>query len=227
MDTEQIKKYIPYAAWAGALTGSFSLGYVLGKRNGSITVVPPEGEKDVELKTDSVEEEVALEIPPPVVLTTEEYEEHSRLLEHYTPDSGVSSFEPSNVFEQPDPDTFDYDKELGRRDTAHPYVLHKDEYAAEEYGFSQTTLTFYTRDRILTDEFDCPINGWEQVVGELMFGHGSGDPDVVYIRNHKFQAEYEVVKQDKAYATEVLGMVAEDEIDGEIRHSFSRRARLE
>jgi hypothetical protein len=59
------------------------------------------------------------------------------------------------------------------------------------------------------DEDEKPIYNHEQQTGQLKFGHGSGDPNVVYIRNDKRQSEYEVVHDPGLYSVEVLGLEIE------------------
>jgi hypothetical protein len=54
----------------------------------------------------------------------------------------------------------------------------------------------------------------------LVFGHGSGDPNVVYIRNEKLQAEYEVLRDPGSYEIEVLGGHVEREMqEVDLKHS--------
>jgi hypothetical protein len=86
-------------------------------------------------------------------------------------------------------------------------------------GYTQTTLTFYSGDNILADEQDSPVYNYESVVGNLRFGHGSNDSNVVYIRNEKLEAEYEVLLFDGSFEIEVLGYVAEANV---IEHSLTK-----
>lgn len=109
-------------------------------------------------------------------------------------------------------DNWDYGVEVKQRDSSEPYVLHKDEFYAEEmseHGFRQFTYTYFDGDDILADEDDKPIYNHHNVVGDLKFGHGSGDPKVVYIRNEKRKEEYEVVKDPGLYSKEILGLEIE------------------
>lgn len=86
----------------------------------------------------------------------------------------------------------------------------------EEY--SQTSLTYYSEDNIVAEDMnetqpDRLVNQWERVLGSenLKFGHGSEDPDVVYIRNDKLQAYYEVNFASTSYAHHVLGLQHSDD----------------
>lgn len=101
-----------------------------------------------------------------------------------------------------------------------PYVIHRREYEDQDKEFySQSTLTYYKGDDVLCDEHDVPVYNAEAIASPLDFGRGSGDPNVVYIRNDKLQAEYEVLLDHGYYSVEVLGQ--------EIEHSFERRDRTQ
>jgi hypothetical protein len=100
---------------------------------------------------------------------------------------------------------WDYEIEKENRTMDKPYILHQDEYFSKETEYSQSTLTYYSGDDILVDEQEVPIYNYKAVVGELNFGHGSDDPNVVYVRNDKLSGEYEVIKDSGLYEIEVLG----------------------
>jgi|688.fasta_scaffold01451_37 hypothetical protein len=106
-------------------------------------------------------------------------------------------------------DSWDYDEELKFRTTNSPYVIHKDEFWADEFDYSQSTLTYFSGDDILVDEKDTPIYNYASVIGELKFGHGSQDPNVFYVRNPKNKAEYEILFDSGSYAVEILGLEME------------------
>jgi len=111
---------------------------------------------------------------------------------------------------------WDYDAELAKRSPENPYVIHRDEYFNEEMeGYTQITLTYYEADDVLTDEDDTPIYDTRNIVGDLVFGHGSGDPNVLYVRNMKLETEYEILRHTSSYTKEILGIVAEDEAEVE------------
>lgn len=125
-----------------------------------------------------------------------------------------------NIFDDAN-DNWDYELERSSRTKENPYVIHADEFNADEFGWSsQTTLTWYEGDQILTDSNDVPIYNPHTVVGELRWGHGSGDPNVVYIRNERLQAEYEVLRDEGSYEIIVLGGIIEEEYDKtDLKHS--------
>lgn len=131
-----------------------------------------------------------------------------------------------NIFDAAN-DGWDYEFERSTRTKEVPYIIHADEFSGDEMGYeSQTTLTWYEGDHILTDSNDVPIYNPHTVVGELRFGHGSGDPSVVYIRNERLEAEYEVLLDPGSYEVIVLGGASDIEAEYEgsdLRHSRGPR----
>jgi hypothetical protein len=126
-------------------------------------------------------------------------------------------------------DGWDYEEELAKRTPDAPYVIHRDEFFNQESGFRGTTIQWYEGDKILADENDVPIYGPEKVTGNLVFGFGSGDPNVVYIRNEKLRAEYEVVRNPGFFQIEVLGLQLEEQAEADdLKHSQAiRRFRMD
>lgn len=125
-----------------------------------------------------------------------------------------------NVFKSND-DQWDYEAELAIRSSDAPYVIHRDEYIQDEMSFDQTTVTYYVGDDIMCDQKDVPMYGYSSFTGPLKFGHGSGDPDIVYIRNEKLQTEWEVLLHTGSYEIEVLGHDFESRYSKEnIAHSL-------
>jgi hypothetical protein len=122
-------------------------------------------------------------------------------------------------------DTWDYAVELANRSEDVPYVIHRDEYFNNETPFEQITLTYFEGDDVLADSNDTPIDDQDAMVclGNLgKFGHGSGDPNVVYVRNHELHLEIEIVHSDGKFAKEVHGFS-----DDELRHSDRRRRKFD
>jgi hypothetical protein len=129
----------------------------------------------------------------------------------------------ANVFDRADPnDVWDWEKEKASRSPEAPYILHQDEYLNDQSGYVQKVLTYYAGDDILTDESDTPIYNHHEIVGELVFGHGSNDSRVVYVRNEMHRGEYEILLDNGHYAQEILGLQAEAQIESELRHSEYR-----
>lgn len=134
---------------------------------------------------------------------------------------------PRNVFAAPS-DDWDYEKEVRNRSTEAPYVLHRDEFYADEKGYSQITLTYYSGDNIMVDEDDSPIYSHELITGPMLFGHGSEDPNVFHVRNDKRRAEYEILYDPGLYSIEVLGLHIEDNQRAkDLKHSNNQKFRLD
>jgi hypothetical protein len=108
------------------------------------------------------------------------------------------------------PEGFDLAEELTKRDPDIPYVISKDEYFENEGDLPQTSLTYYAGDEILADDRDEVIDNVEALVGEknlARFGHGSDDKNLVYIRNERIGAEYEIAYSGGKYSDEVHGFI--------------------
>lgn len=108
------------------------------------------------------------------------------------------------------PDEWDWEAERSRRKDDVPYVIHRDErYEAE--GYSTESLTYYEQDDVVCndrDEIMDPATR-DTLLGEdnlSKFGHGSGDPAIVYIQNDELEIVYEVVRSPNSYAEEVHGL---------------------
>jgi len=126
----------------------------------------------------------------------------------------------TNIFPVEEDTDWDYEEELAQRDPETPYIIHRDEFFGDEMDCVQTTITYYAGDNILCDERDTPIYNPEKIVGTLVFGHGSSDPNVVYVRNERLQAEYEVLLDRGHYMVEVLGQNIDDALAArDIKHS--------
>lgn len=233
---------------AVAFTAGATAGYILGKRN-AVTIVPAEppsvpeqlainfgtnevlliGEGDTLIPKYTTVKDLSAIITPVVV----EDGEHEHPVDTFErtflsgDDTSVSEAEPAvvNIFAIDDPD-WDYDLELNNRDNETPYILHKDEFFNEEMGFRQTTVTYYAGDDIMADEQETPVYNYTQLMGPLKWGHGSGDPNVVYIRNEKLRHEWEVILHTGRFEVEVLGNEYVKELaEDELRHSTHRRFR--
>ena len=168
-----------------------------------------------------VQEEPQQEEPPTPILNLDELNES--LKKHPSSDGRIQMAPVIlkeddnlviNVFPDED-DDWDYDKEVANRTPDHPYIIHRDEYFSNEMDFRQSTLTFYAGDQILCDEENVPIYNPERVAGKLIFGHGSRDISICYVRNERLQAEYEVLIDHGYFQNEVLGL----ESNQNIKHS--------
>lgn len=132
----------------------------------------------------------------------------------------------TNIFDETGPKDLDMEKELRERDPEFPYILSKDEFLAAEPGWPQLSLTYYAGDDVLTDISD-QIVDIEATIGRGIlkrFGHGSGEENIVYVRNVKLEVDYDVNRSFGTYAHEVAGF-DDDEDDDTLTHSFQRMPR--
>lgn len=124
-----------------------------------------------------------------------------------------------------EPDDFDYEEEVKRRDPDLPYIITKEEFFENDpYEHDQLTITYYSGDDVLVDEKDVVIPNSDTVVGDnnlLKFGHGSGDPRLVYIRNENLNLDFEVVGNNGTYTEQVLGFMKH----GDNTYRKSRKSR--
>lgn len=122
---------------------------------------------------------------------------------------------------------FDLEEERLARRNGIPYVVTREEYDENPDQYEQISLTYFGYDDVLVDDDEKSIDNIEDYVGKhnlQRFGHGSGDPKVVYIRNELKEMDYEVLRSDGSYAEEVLGLTSDD--DSHLEHSSrSRRGR--
>lgn len=101
-------------------------------------------------------------------------------------------------------------EERKKRAPDRPYVIHVDE-RHELQGYSDESLTYYVADDVLCNERDEVVDpaDRDRLVGEAnldRFGHGSGDPEIVFVRNDNLEIMYEIVRSPNSFAEEVHGI---------------------
>lgn len=119
-------------------------------------------------------------------------------------------------------DEWDYEEEVRMRRPDYPYVIHVDE-QGELSELDQLSWTYYEGDDVLVNASEDPVTDVEHTVGLSnldKFGHGSGDPNIVYIRNVVLGIEIEVIKSEGKYEEEVLGLKHYDESARRRKRSF-------
>ena len=166
---------------------------------------------------------------PSVVIDYKDYSAINKIdsqIESIDEDDEVPELIAVSVFPPDEETPWDYSAEVVTRTEDAPYTIHRDEFFKDDFGYIQSTLTYYSGDDVLTDEEDEPIYNALDVVGELNFGHGSNDPNVVYIRNPDKKGEYEVLRHSGHYSVEVLGNEIEEQAQAaDLKHSANRRFR--
>lgn len=86
-----------------------------------------------------------------------------------------------------------------------PYVIPPDELGDEDYEIE--SLTYYA-DGVLTDDWDNRITDVEGTVGIdslTHFGENEDDEDVVYVRNHRLETDYEILRDLRKFADVIAG----------------------
>lgn len=117
-----------------------------------------------------------------------------------------------NVFETPGTEPvneWDYATEVKQRVAHLPYIIHVDEFQQNEGDYEQITYTYYESDQVLADVSDVAVDNLEQLVGfaNIKFGHGSQDPNIVYVRNDRLHLDIEITKDEGSYGEQVHGII--------------------
>lgn len=137
-----------------------------------------------------------------------------------------------NVVAKDDPRDWDYNAEIADRELHPeiPYTISFEEFNENAPGHEQVTMTYYAMDDTLADSQDKPVDNTDYVVGDdnlNRFGHGSGDPNVVYVRNEKIDMDFEIVRSNGSYQKEVIGSDPEPTLQHSRRHSNRRNWRAD
>lgn len=132
-----------------------------------------------------------------------------------------------NVFRdrRPTEDEWDWHAERSKRSPDRPYVVHVDEKLELEY--EEMTLTYYSVDDVVCNERDeiLDTEDRELKLGEAnlnRFGHGSGDPSIVYIRNDTLELVFEVVLSPNSFSEEVHGFTHDSGYHGNLERMRAR-----
>ena len=142
-------------------------------------------------------------LPAPVPITTYPDARDTSNVENERP----SVPPPVDPDPAPRPDWI-YAKELEARSSEYPYIIHEDEYRESELDYAQVSYTYYAADDVLVGEDDRPITHPDLTVGQnnLRFGHGSEDPNIVFVRNDRLELEMEICRSPGSYEQEILGL---------------------
>lgn len=161
------------------------------------------------------------------VPTTDELIEMGNMSHRNAEDDSTVNFVEGNVFDSPQPDpeeTGPGEEEISTRDKTRPYIISIGEWHANETDYDQVTLTYWADDDVLADDNSRMITDINEVVGALSlhrFGTMSEDADIVYVRNDRLRADYEITKDERNYS-EVVHGITTDEVNNS---SVPRRMR--
>jgi hypothetical protein len=241
---------IPAAVGVVSLGVGFGAGYMIGRRNSYVEYRYAIDADVYKAKTDPNQQSLFEATDGEAVDTEVDYstvEVHPDFVDNLEPESIVVNErnDPSkivvlgqddeppepvsiNIFENP-AEPWDYQKELASRTPHDPYIIHRDEYYEDLLNYRQETLTYYEGDEVMTDPADTPIPNFKQILGDnLAFGHGSGDPSVVYIRNDEREMEWEILRHPSRYEVEVLGLEIQSEYErGDLKHGSGGKFRMD
>ena len=104
---------------------------------------------------------------------------------------------------------FRNEEELNIKDPEEPYIITSKRFVDEHSDFDKITLNYYSVDDVLIDEDGNPIDMVEEVIGSealVSFGTSGPETDLVYVRNEKYLIDYEVIRNEKSYSVDVLGL---------------------
>lgn len=237
---ERIRKILTHKATLPAAAGvvsfgvGFGIGYILKKRKGvELPVVPEprEIEADIPADTTIVDRQIdrTSTAVQEFIANRDEAKDAADVVRQPSDDKFVIDVEspkeelpqpvPQNVFAKNGDKEWDHEEEIKKRTETEPYILHQDEFFAMEKGYTQMTLTYYVGDDIMADQDDEVVYDHLEKTGPLSFGSGTGSPDVFYVRNDKYRAEYEILRHEGHFSVEVQGLEMEEAVDNELRHS--------
>lgn len=105
--------------------------------------------------------------------------------------------------------TFDYEAEAATRSTEAPYIITTQEFDENEPDYDQTSFSYFEGDDVLAEaDTDQVVDDADGFVGQnnlQRFGHGSGDPNILFIRNDKKEMLCEIVRVQGKYTKLILG----------------------
>lgn len=98
------------------------------------------------------------------------------------------------------------------RDEDKPFIITDEEFLGADANYEGYTMTYYAGDDVLVSQSDKVVEGEERIIcigpdkDNLRFGHMSNDENIVYIRCHKLQMDFEIARSAGEYSKEVLGL---------------------
>ena len=102
------------------------------------------------------------------------------------------------------------------RDPNGPYIISIDEYMEDEDSpFTKAEMTYFEGDDTLVDVSNMIIPKINDIVGGRnldRWGHGTTDPDQVYIRNERLAMDIELTRNESTYTRVILKIIPKDEL---------------
>ena len=120
-------------------------------------------------------------------------------------------------------DGWDQEAEEAKRSDEAPYVISKDEWLNTRPEYEKADYLYYAEDDIVIDAGTVPLRDVDSLLGpDFMdkFGYGSGNRNLVYIRNEELETDFEITRTTNDFSEEVLGYIEHD--DRRKVHKFHR-----
>lgn len=115
-------------------------------------------------------------------------------------------------------------------DTNAPYLITIDQFHEENDHYDKNSIVYYAGDLVLADETEAEIHDIPNTVAaDFMdhFGEMSGDENIVYYRNDRLSIDFEISRDSRTYAEQVLGLIPgiDDDSEPEIFVKTPRKPR--
>jgi hypothetical protein len=153
----------------------------------------------------------------------EEYSDPSKLVDKGDEEDAEESVDPKEFLEVVEVIASEgYQPRMDSRTVSPPphnpqvaYVISSEEFFENPKDYDQRTLTYYSKDDVLIEEHDVPIDDVVGMVGPVAldeFGNGSKDPNIVYVRNDRISMDFEICFDPDSFEETVLGHIKHSEI---------------
>lgn len=121
-----------------------------------------------------------------------------------------------NIFENHEPherQIVDRASEEAKKRNGEPYIVTEEQYFQNDPEYAQAQFTYFQGDDTLADDEDKIIPDRRTYIGDgnLQFGVGTNEANMVYIWNDRLDTGYEVTRSYGEYRTEVAGLGDEDD----------------
>ena len=127
--------------------------------------------------------------------------------------------EPTSNYGYVQPPLDNEDVTMWPRDPREPYVITFEEFQTENAQWDKHTMHYYEYCNTLSDERESIVTDVDDCVGTnnlLHFGKGSGNADIVYIRNEFREVDIELIRDERSYQTAVMGIPNEEDVKEKI-----------
>jgi hypothetical protein len=91
---------------------------------------------------------------------------------------------------------------VGETESGDPHIITVEMFNAGEKDYLQPQLIYYKGDDVLVNDRSEIIEDRDVILGPSAlksFGHGSNNPDIVFIRNHSEGADFEVLREHGSF----------------------------